>query len=199
MATVDDARRFKGAHQVEAYLGLVPSEMSSGEKQRRGHITKTGDSRMRALLVQVAVGMMRLKKASTRHLWEWAGRLEARRGKKVAAVALGRKLAGILFAMMRDETNFEPCQPREVGNAAVPTHELTPGCRFTEGKRKWEPKARRGVVGEGAACEAVAASVASDRGGPGRRPDGSCGQSGARAGCGLRRCGWCQGSSTSAR
>lgn len=67
VATLDNAERFKGAHQVEAYLGLVPSEMSSGEKQRRGHITKSGSSRMRALLVQVALSTMRLKKASTRH------------------------------------------------------------------------------------------------------------------------------------
>lgn len=114
VATLDDAKRFKGAHQAEAYLGLVPSEMSSGEKQRRGHITKTGSTRMRALLVQVALSTMRLKKASTRHLWEWAERLKARRGKKVAAVALARKVAGILFAMMRDEKEYRPWQGKEV-------------------------------------------------------------------------------------
>jgi hypothetical protein len=39
VATVDDVRRFRGAHQVEAYLGLVPREWSSSEIQRRGHIT----------------------------------------------------------------------------------------------------------------------------------------------------------------
>jgi hypothetical protein len=39
--------RFKKAHQLEAYLGLVPSEMSSAEKQHRGRITKVGDTRMR--------------------------------------------------------------------------------------------------------------------------------------------------------
>jgi transposase len=114
VATLDDAKRFKNAHQVEAYLGLVPSEMSSGEKQRRGHITKTGNSRMRALLVQVALSTMRLRKGSTRHLWEWAERLELRRGKKVAAVALARKLAGILYAMMRDGASFKPWHGREV-------------------------------------------------------------------------------------
>lgn len=114
VATVDTAERFKGAHQVQAYLGLVPSEMSSGEKQRRGRITKTGNSRMRALLVQVAIGMMRIQKMSTRHLWEWATRIEARRGKKVAAVALARKMAGILWAMMRDESEFRPWQSKEV-------------------------------------------------------------------------------------
>jgi transposase len=97
----------------------VPSEMSSGEKQRRGHITKTGTSRRRALLVQVALSTMRLKKASTRHLWEWAERLEGRRGKKVAAVAVARKVAGILFAMMRDEREFRPWQDKEVERNAA--------------------------------------------------------------------------------
>ena len=117
VATVDDAKRFKGAHQLEAYVGLVPSEMSSGEKQRRGHITKTGSSRMRRLLVQVALSTMRLRKESTRSLWEWAARIEVRRGKKVAAVALARKIAGILFAMMRDGTSFKP--QKEVSLAAA--------------------------------------------------------------------------------
>src|SRR5919106_3036199 len=109
VAAIDDATRFNGAHQVQAYLGLVPSEMSSGEKQRKGRITKVGHPRMRSLLVQVAHSMMRLKKPSTARQWEWATRIEARRGKNVAAVALARKLAGILYAMMRDETNFKPC------------------------------------------------------------------------------------------
>lgn len=118
VATVDEAKRFKGAHQVEAYVGLVPGEMSSGEKQRRGHITKTGNTRMRALLVQVALSTMRLRKASTRHLWEWAGRLEARRGRKVAAVALARKVTGILFAMMRDGVEYRA--PQKEACAAQP-------------------------------------------------------------------------------
>ena len=118
VSTIDDAKRFKGAHQAEAYLGLVPSEMSSGEKQRRGRITKTGNTRMRSLLVQVALSTMRLKKASTQHLWEWAGRLELKRGRKVAAVALARKVTGILYAMMRDGTEYKPPQRKEACAAA---------------------------------------------------------------------------------
>src|SRR3989304_110469 len=59
VATLDDAQRFRHAHQVEAYLGLVPRELSSGETQRRGHITKAGPPRMRWLLVQVAVSILR--------------------------------------------------------------------------------------------------------------------------------------------
>ncbi len=116
VAKVDDAKRFAGAHQLEAYLGLVPSEMSSGEKQRRGRITKVGSPRMRALLVQVALSTMRLRKATTAGLWEWASRIEVRRGRKVA---LARKVAGILSAMMRDGSDFKPCVSREaMTNAA---------------------------------------------------------------------------------
>jgi transposase len=60
-STIDDVERFRNAHQVEAYLGLVPSEKSSGERQQRGHITKAGNTRMRRLLVQVAVSILRLR------------------------------------------------------------------------------------------------------------------------------------------
>jgi transposase len=52
VATLDDAGRFAHAHQVEAYLGLVPREWSSGEGQRRGRITKAGHQRVRSLLVR---------------------------------------------------------------------------------------------------------------------------------------------------
>jgi transposase len=113
VATIDDAKRFDGPHQVQAYLGLVPSERSSGEKQQRGRITKTGNGKVRRLLVQVALSTMRLKKAASKPLWEWAGRIEEKRGRKVAAVALARKTAGILFAMLRDEATFKARGPTE--------------------------------------------------------------------------------------
>ena len=45
VATIDDVRRFRRAHEVEAYLGLVPRELSSGESQRCGRITKAGEGR----------------------------------------------------------------------------------------------------------------------------------------------------------
>lgn len=107
-AAVDQSERFHGAHQVEAYLGLVPSELSSGEKQRKGHITKTGNSRTRWMLVQAAHSLLNSRSPETLALREWAKRIEAKRGRRVAIVALARKLAGILFAMMRDRRPFEP-------------------------------------------------------------------------------------------
>src|SRR5207247_3722632 len=84
VATIDDVQRFRHAHQVEAYLGLVPRELSSGETQRRGHITKAGHSRMRRLLVQAAVSMLRRPDPRTLELREWALRIASRRGTKVA-------------------------------------------------------------------------------------------------------------------
>jgi len=114
--TVDDPRRFKSAHQVEAYLGLTPSEWSSGEKQSKGHITKAGNNRMRKLLVQVAVSILRLRSPRTEALRKWATGIAVRRGKKIAIVALARRMAGVLFAMMRDRTCY--LQPALLAPAA---------------------------------------------------------------------------------
>jgi transposase len=108
VAALDDVTRFRRAHEVEAYLGLVPRELSSGEHQRRGHITKAGPSRVRRLLVQAAVSTLRLQDPRTTALREWALGIAARRGKKIAVVALARRLAGILFAMLRDGTTYAP-------------------------------------------------------------------------------------------
>jgi len=106
VAIVDRVERFTHAKQVRAYLGLVPRELSSGEKQRRGHITKAGNRRMRALLVEASWQLLRSRRADTKALRNWAHRIALRRGKRIAAVALARKLADILFAMWRDGTDF---------------------------------------------------------------------------------------------
>jgi transposase len=92
VATLDDAQRFRHAHHVEASLGLGPRESSSGESHRRGPITKAGEARMRWLLIQAAVSILR----------RWALHIAARRGKQVAVVALARRRAGILYALLRD-------------------------------------------------------------------------------------------------
>jgi len=102
VATVDDITRFPSAHQFEAFLGLVPGERSSGEKRRVGHITKSGNSRVRYLLVEAAWRILRSKSEDTAALRTWALPIAARRGKRIAVVALARRLAGIVYAMWRD-------------------------------------------------------------------------------------------------
>ena len=121
VATIDDARRFRRAHEVEAYLGLVPRELSSGESPRRGRITKAGNTRMRWLLVQAAVSILRLRDPRTAPLRRWATGIAARRGKQIAVVALARRLAGLLSAMLRDGTTYTPrVLPRPAAAAAAP-------------------------------------------------------------------------------
>jgi len=108
VATLDDITRFTTAHQVEAYLGLVPSERSSGERQRRGRITKAGNTRMRWLLVEAAWRVLRSPRADAAPLRAWAERIALRRGQRIAVVALARRLAGVLYAMWRDGTSYAP-------------------------------------------------------------------------------------------
>jgi transposase len=111
VATLDDAQRFRHAHQVEAYLGLVPREFSSGESQRRGPITKAGPGRARWLLTQAAISILRRRPPEAEALRTWALRIAARRGKHIAVVALARRLAGILYALLRDGTVYAPRPP----------------------------------------------------------------------------------------
>jgi len=108
VATVDRVARFRNAHQLESYVGLVPREWSSSETQRKGAITKAGNTRLRWLLVEAAWCVLRRKpKPETFLLRTWADGIARRRGSHVAAVALARRLAGILFAMWRDQTEYD--------------------------------------------------------------------------------------------
>ena len=107
VAAIDGVERFDSAKQVRAYFGLVPREFSSGEKQMRGHVSKAGSKRIRSLLVEVAWGIIcRRGSPATEELRVWAMKIALRRGRKIAAVALARKLAGILYAMLRDGRDF---------------------------------------------------------------------------------------------
>ena len=108
MAALDTAGRFEGAHQVQAYLGLVPREYSSGERRQRGRLTKSGNGRTRWLLVEAAWRILRLRRPETHTLWSWADAIAVRRGRKTAVVALARRLAGILYAMLRNGVPFDP-------------------------------------------------------------------------------------------
>ena len=115
---MDHVARFGSAKEVRAYLGLVPREYSSGEQCHRGRITKAGHRRLRALLVEAAWSILRYEHPQTQAVRTWALRIAARRGKRIAAVALARKLAGILYAMWRDGTDFGQPAPRHTMRAA---------------------------------------------------------------------------------
>jgi transposase len=100
------AERFQCGKQIASYLGLVPMEDSSGERRRLGHITKQGNALLRFLLVEAA-------QVTVRTIPQWRSKyfhLAMRRGRKIAKVAMARKLAVRLFWMMRQEWNYEQVQ-----------------------------------------------------------------------------------------
>ncbi len=105
VSVIDEAKRFRRAHDVEAYVGLVPSEDTS-IRRKLGAITKQGNSYLRALLVQAAHSVFRLRADDP--LKRWGEAVEQRRGKRIAVVAVARRLVGILWAMWRDGSVYNP-------------------------------------------------------------------------------------------
>jgi transposase len=121
---VGDVSRFESPRQLMAYLGLVPSERSTGDTVRRGGITKAGNSRVRQMLVESTwtcrhpprIGKVKLYRleATTPKVreiaWKAQTRLSARYralsrgGKKTTVVctAVGRELAGFMWAVARE-------------------------------------------------------------------------------------------------
>jgi transposase len=108
VALIDDVSRFSKAHKLEGYLGLIPSEWSSSERRIKGSITKRGDSFVRWLLVEAGWSILDSRRPDCFDLRRWAQGIAVRGGRKVAAVALARRLAGILYAMLRDNKPFDP-------------------------------------------------------------------------------------------
>src|SRR5712692_9387389 len=97
------AERFQCGKQIACYLGLVPLEDSSGDRRRLGHITKQGNSLLRFLLVEAA-------QVTVRSDQQWRSRyfhLMMRRGRKIAKVAIARRLAIRLYWMWRKGWNYE--------------------------------------------------------------------------------------------
>ena len=111
-AVLDDATRFRDASSSTAFLGLVPREDSSGTRRRKGGITKRGPTTLRVLLIQAAWTIWRQRQGRAA-LHAWVERLAARRGRRIAIVALARRLARILYAMWRDACDYRPV-PRPV-------------------------------------------------------------------------------------
>jgi len=105
-------QRFSCGKQIGSYLGLIPDEDSSADSQRFGHISKQGSSLLRFLLVEAV-------QVAARVNGEWRRRflhLALRRGRKIAKVAMARKLAVHLYWMWRREWEYK--QLKQFGSHA---------------------------------------------------------------------------------
>ncbi len=111
---LDDPHRFANAGQVGSYAGLVPKQYQSGQMDRSGHVTRRGPSLLRGMLVEVAWMVYRHSP------WAKAFVQRVSRGvpgrKKIAIVALARKLLVRLWAMLRDN---KPWQEPAAATAAA--------------------------------------------------------------------------------
>ena len=102
IAVFAEVSRFESAKHAASYAGLVPSTFQSGERDAHGHITKRGSAELRAMLCEAAHHARRPVHPLHPHF----ARVCARRGYKTAVVAVAHRLCRILFAMLRDGTDF---------------------------------------------------------------------------------------------
>jgi transposase len=99
----DLSKRFHSQDALFQYTGLTPSEHSSGEHIRKGHIDRQGSARIRHILTQIAWKAI----AKDAALKEFFDKLSVRRGKKIAIVAVARKLIGRIRACFQKQQLYQ--------------------------------------------------------------------------------------------
>jgi transposase len=104
VALLDRPERFHKAREVSAYIGMVPKQFDSGESERAGRITKHGSRLVRSLLVEVAWAGLRYNPWVRQTYQRISGGKKSR--KKIAIVAVGRRLLVRCWAMLRDGTSW---------------------------------------------------------------------------------------------
>jgi transposase len=108
VASVGDFAQFRNARQFGAWLGLVPSQNSTGGKASLGRITKRGDDYLRTLLIQGAKSAVRTAHKRQDRLSQWLVQLQERVGWQKAIVALANKNARIVWAVLTRGVAFDP-------------------------------------------------------------------------------------------
>jgi transposase len=109
VAVFSDVGRFSTAKEAASYAGLVPSTHQSGDRDRHGRITKKGSAELRAMLCEAAHHAAR----ANHPLNPYFRKLCAKRGYRMAVMAVAHRLCRILYSMLKNRTNFD------VGRLAV--------------------------------------------------------------------------------
>jgi transposase len=118
-SAIDDPARFKSSKAAGPHFGLTPKKYQSGETDRTGRISKTGDAAVREALYQAAHIMLTKAIKGCSELKSWAMRIARRAGMRKAKVALARKLAVILHRMLADGKAFNPAASAKTMAAAA--------------------------------------------------------------------------------
>jgi transposase len=108
VASIGDAKVFNNGRHLAAFLGLVPNQHSSGNKQRLLGISKRGDTYLRALLIHGARAALRVAHKKDNAPSRWAVSLKARAGENKACVALANKNARMIWALLTQQVSYKP-------------------------------------------------------------------------------------------
>lgn len=103
LASFADARRFPSAKHAASYAGLVASTFDSGERIQHGHITRRGSRELRSMLCEAAHHARRRNNP----FQPFFSSVCARRGYKMAVVAVAHRLCRVLYSMLRHGTDFD--------------------------------------------------------------------------------------------
>lgn len=106
IAAVGDGSEFKNGRHLAAWLGLVPRQRSSGDRQVLMGISKRGDRHLRTLLVHGARAVVRVSARKEDPYSKWVNALRHRRGAAKAIVAVANKNARIIWAMLNSNEEF---------------------------------------------------------------------------------------------
>jgi transposase len=107
LGAVDDVGRFSSSRKLVGYSGLAPTVRSSGGRTEYGSISREGRRELRAVWVQIAHLVAIDTTRETRSLRTWYNKVEKRRGKKTATVALARRLLVIAYHLLKEETVYD--------------------------------------------------------------------------------------------
>lgn len=156
VATVGDAREFKNGRQFAAWIGLVPSQCSTGGKPRLGHISKRGDAHLRSLVVQGALGAAqrrrargspvtldleaaRIVEATTARSLQLRTRMHGSPGRCSPATRSSLHLTKRYLHCEADDVTVKPTPGVPVkrdGRLARPLNERGPGARLSSGPER---------------------------------------------------------------
>lgn len=104
-AEIFDPTRFPNSRTVGAYLGMTPTQYSSGETTKQGRVSKCGSRELRSLLTEAGVVILTRSQKWSK-LKAWGLKLMRKKGIKKASLAVGRKLATILHRMLLEQKEF---------------------------------------------------------------------------------------------
>ena len=128
---MDDPHRFRNAKAVGQYVGLVPRQDQSGDKNQLGHITREGAPVVRQLLAEAA-WQARRRSPTVRAYFDRVQRDDPQR-KKIALVATAHYLVRVMYALLKhgtlwkEKTAVQPsARAQQKGASLPPHHRLSP-------------------------------------------------------------------------